>query len=250
MRDQTRARNYSESRDEFRREHERRRAWGLQRRQAQRMQHVRERQAGRWPADLRVAPTADRRQPALADSSPATTARTSRAVQPPAPNCHPGAGQEPQTRPVKQASPAKLTTTADHAEPAKHPSPTKQARPGTRRRTESAPSRPSCRHDQTTVAAPGPSRPQADRPPRRYTRSRPGRRHRIPLIRRAAPISLDAQAPRRTKPDPPRAGAHETRGRTQIIHDQTTSTKANQALFHNASNPGGNPRRYRQQIPP
>ncbi|WP_197686114.1 hypothetical protein [Actinoplanes derwentensis] len=43
MRDQTKARNYSPSRDEFRHEHEKRRAWGLQRRHAEKLRRIRER---------------------------------------------------------------------------------------------------------------------------------------------------------------------------------------------------------------
>jgi hypothetical protein len=41
MRDRTASRNYSPSRDEFRREHERHRAWGLARRHAERLRRLR-----------------------------------------------------------------------------------------------------------------------------------------------------------------------------------------------------------------
>jgi len=40
MRDRTRSRNYSPERDEFRREHERRRYWGLQRRHAEKLRSI------------------------------------------------------------------------------------------------------------------------------------------------------------------------------------------------------------------
>ena len=40
MRDRTRSRNYSPERDEFRREHERRRYWGLQRRHAEKLRRL------------------------------------------------------------------------------------------------------------------------------------------------------------------------------------------------------------------
>jgi len=40
MRDRTRSRNYSPERDEFRREHERRRYWGLQRRHAEKLRRI------------------------------------------------------------------------------------------------------------------------------------------------------------------------------------------------------------------
>src|SRR5690349_7806404 len=42
MRDRTAARNYSAERDEFRREHERRRSWGLRRRHAEKLHRLRE----------------------------------------------------------------------------------------------------------------------------------------------------------------------------------------------------------------
>jgi hypothetical protein len=42
MRDRTRSRNYSAERDEFRREHERHRAWGLQQRHARKLRRLRE----------------------------------------------------------------------------------------------------------------------------------------------------------------------------------------------------------------
>jgi hypothetical protein len=44
MRDRTRARKYSPQGEEFRRVHQRHRAWGLAQRHAQRLQHLRERQ--------------------------------------------------------------------------------------------------------------------------------------------------------------------------------------------------------------
>jgi hypothetical protein len=42
MRDRTRSRNYSASRDDFRREHERRRSWGLRRRHAEKLHRLRQ----------------------------------------------------------------------------------------------------------------------------------------------------------------------------------------------------------------
>ena len=43
MRDRTRSRRYSPAKEQFRREHERHRAWGLKRRHAGRLRHVRDR---------------------------------------------------------------------------------------------------------------------------------------------------------------------------------------------------------------
>ena len=106
MRDRTRARNYSASRDEFRRDHERRRAWGLQRRHAERLRHVREQQAGCWPDDLQIAPAsveADR--PGLPDPSPVSAGPPPRVVRRPAPSRNPQTSQETQAGPVEQAEP-------------------------------------------------------------------------------------------------------------------------------------------------
>jgi hypothetical protein len=57
MRDRTASRNYSATRDEFRREHERHRAWGLRRRHAEKLRRIRE------AASVPVAGT-----PAVSDS--------------------------------------------------------------------------------------------------------------------------------------------------------------------------------------
>ncbi|PWK28379.1 hypothetical protein BC793_1494 [Actinoplanes xinjiangensis] len=46
MRDRTRSRNYSSAREEFRREHERHRAWGLQRRHAEKLRRLRQSESG------------------------------------------------------------------------------------------------------------------------------------------------------------------------------------------------------------
>ena len=55
MRDRTASRNYSPERDEFRREHERHRAWGLERRHAERMRQL---EAKRRAAPGRTGPAA------------------------------------------------------------------------------------------------------------------------------------------------------------------------------------------------
>lgn len=55
MRDRTASRNYSAARDEFRREHERHREWGLKRRHAERLRQIRERAAASPAPDARPA---------------------------------------------------------------------------------------------------------------------------------------------------------------------------------------------------
>jgi hypothetical protein len=103
MRDRTRARNYSVDRDEFRREHEHRRSWGLQRRNAERLRHVRERQAGCWPADLRMVWDAvDGSGTGSPDPSAAGPVPPSGAVRQLASRRDPLAGRGSRSEPVKQ----------------------------------------------------------------------------------------------------------------------------------------------------
>jgi len=86
MRDRSRARNFSASRDEFRRDHERRRMFGLQRRHAERMRQVREREAGCFPADLQVPwATVDDDRPGITGPPPPRVTRPPAVVQQPPP---------------------------------------------------------------------------------------------------------------------------------------------------------------------
>jgi len=54
MRDRTAARNYSPAAEEFRREHERHRAWGLIQRRGERLRHLRDRACAAPPANART----------------------------------------------------------------------------------------------------------------------------------------------------------------------------------------------------
>ncbi|MBB4690521.1 hypothetical protein BKA14_000669 [Actinoplanes abujensis] len=56
MRDRTKARNYSPGNEEFRREHQQRRAWGLQRRHAEKARWAARHPAAVWPAGRRPVP--------------------------------------------------------------------------------------------------------------------------------------------------------------------------------------------------
>jgi len=134
MRDRTRARNYSAIGDEFRRDHERRRAWGLQRRHAERLRHVRERQAGCWPDDLQIVAASV--EAGRADPSPVTAALPSRGVRPPAPSRDPQTNRGTQAGAaepvgsaelVKQAEPVGPAKQVEQAEPAEQARPVKQA---------------------------------------------------------------------------------------------------------------------------
>jgi len=79
MRDRTKARNYSPERDEFRREHERRRAFGLARRHAERMYNSFQRAASASEKD-RKDPTSPPRA-----AEPTSRERTSPAISTPGP---------------------------------------------------------------------------------------------------------------------------------------------------------------------
>jgi hypothetical protein len=124
IRDRSRARNDSASRAEFRREQERRRAFGLQRRHAERLRHVRERQAGCWPTDLRVTAAAvEGTQPGIPDPPRSSTTRPTPPVPQPAPSCDPRAGQGSQAGPVQQTRPAGKPCREPHSTPLPTPRP-------------------------------------------------------------------------------------------------------------------------------
>src|SRR6185436_3208557 len=61
MRDRTASRNYSPERDEFRREHQRHRDWGLERRYARKRQHLLAGDSRPTPADHNGPPSPSRR---------------------------------------------------------------------------------------------------------------------------------------------------------------------------------------------
>jgi hypothetical protein len=86
MRDRTASRNYSPGREEFRRVHQRHRNWGLTRRHAERLRHLRDRPAGSRPGDELRRPSSSRRAGVSASGGPASR---------PAPRQVPGTSQEP-----------------------------------------------------------------------------------------------------------------------------------------------------------
>ena len=68
MRDPTRSRNYSASREEFRREHERRRFWGLRRRHAEKLHRLREQASGFAAGQDQTVPVAPASSPSAVAS--------------------------------------------------------------------------------------------------------------------------------------------------------------------------------------
>jgi hypothetical protein len=124
MRDRTAARNYSPEKEEFRRDHERRRAWGLKRRHARKLAHLRAAGAGPAappaavpqcaPADRPAAPVeADAVSRRAAGSRPAESpvdeprlsAETRQHTDVAHPRPEAGSGGLPAHRPIPSAGP-------------------------------------------------------------------------------------------------------------------------------------------------
>ena len=154
MRDRTKARNYSPEKEEFRRDHARRRQWGLARRHAQKLcrSHGCSRECAEvglhdhaeavppliWPAEATSRSGRQRRRrtemsrPAMtchATSSTPAGQQPQRAPKPPAgPDPHPRpAGQTEPLNPNPQAGPSLLRRPKPHAGP-KSPDRTRRAR--------------------------------------------------------------------------------------------------------------------------
>ena len=228
MRDRSRARNYSASRDEFRRAHERHRVWGLQRRHAERLRQIREREAGCWPADLEVLHGGgeDARSGITDELSP-DTARLlvrhgdwRRASDPPA------TPVEPAT-PARQAVPAgKLSPHAEEHSAAKPSSP-----PSNHGRHPA----PALSHDQAPSRDRAPAEERGDvatpRPPTRP----PGR-----------------AGERQSRPARPTTTRHARKPKAddRQSHDQSTLQKATLAPSDNVLNPRRNTQQHYQRIPP
>ena len=113
MRDRTRSRNYSPERDEFRRDHERRRYWGLQRRHAEKLRRL---HGGPTP------PTAPPDQP-LPTPAPPPAVPTA-AAAPTSPPAFPAAAAVPTpTPPVPAAVAVSAPPAASPDPPARTPQP-------------------------------------------------------------------------------------------------------------------------------
>jgi hypothetical protein len=230
MRDRSRARNYSASRDEFRRVQAGRRVWGLQRRHGERLRQIREREAGCWPADLEVLHGAvQEARSGITEQLSPDTARLlvrrgdrRRASDPPARSVEPA-------RPARQAGPAGKPTphTGEHsaAKPSSPPS-NHGRRPAPTLSHEQAPRRDHApAEEQAGVTTP---RPTA-RPPR------PGRadEHQSRPIR--PPVTRHARKPAADN---------------QQSHDQSTLQKATLAPSDKVLNPRQNPQQHCHRIPP
>ncbi|SDT63230.1 hypothetical protein SAMN04489716_5023 [Actinoplanes derwentensis] len=111
MRDRTKSKNYCPDRDEFRRDHERRRAWGLQRRHTEKLRRIRERDSmplsredREWLASLtpRTPPAST---PPQAPSAP-TPPQTPAAPEPPRAPAAPPAPPQTPAAPAPPRAPA------------------------------------------------------------------------------------------------------------------------------------------------
>jgi hypothetical protein len=113
MRDPAKSRDYSPERDEFRRIHERRRAWGKAQRHSQRWRQLRDRPQDDWPEGSIWGP------PCL---PPSAVADASAATGPPSPAKSDHPAPAPQERPSRLAPPpaaqARGAAEAPHRQPA------------------------------------------------------------------------------------------------------------------------------------
>jgi hypothetical protein len=127
MRDWAAARNHCPERDAFRREHERHRAWGLQRRHAAKLRHVRQQRSAPPAAPAAPATRGNHPRPAIAARRPPTwqaetaqppparaTTPQATATKTPTPQPPPAPATTPQATatktPAPQAPPAPATT--------------------------------------------------------------------------------------------------------------------------------------------
>ncbi|MCW2141604.1 hypothetical protein BXY51_006188 [Actinoplanes cyaneus] len=106
MRDRTLSRNYSAEAEEFRREHERHRAWGLRQRHARKLVRVGWGASAAWAAV--TAGDDQRRKEVLAPTKPAAPA-----ASPPVPVAAPTAGEDPrEPSPLPQPAPQHMSGSA------------------------------------------------------------------------------------------------------------------------------------------
>ena len=243
MRDRSKAHNYSASRDEFRRDHERRRAWGLKQRHAERLRQVHERQAGSFPADLQMPwDTVDASQ---STARPTTTARR------PTRACDPQAGRGAQAGLAKQPK--------HTSEPRRQPQNTPPARPNARRSrtTATAHASPHPANKMSGHRAPAAGRAGVTTP---HANTRPP--HPDPASKRQTQTRPSRARPDRARPG--QAGAGQTGAgqtgltrKTRHVHElaggNNPTTGAPSGKQPNASReiypiPAKAPRRYCQQI--
>jgi len=228
MRDRSRARNYSASRDEFRRAHERHREWGLRRRHAERLRQIREREAGCWPADLEVlhGGVEDARSGITEQLSP-DTARLlvrrgdrRRASDPPARSVEPATSVEP-ARPARQVGPA--------GKPSPHAEEHSAAKPSSPPSNHGRHPAPALSHDRA---------PSRDRAAAGITTPRP-----------LHPGRAGEHQNRPTQP-PVTRHARKPAADNQQSHDQSTLQKATLAPSDKVLNPRQNPQQHCHRIPP
>ncbi|SFE72710.1 hypothetical protein SAMN05421541_103252 [Actinoplanes philippinensis] len=119
MRDRTRSRNYSAARDEFRREHERHREWGLRQRHGEKLRRLRQSRAAPEAAETQKGPSPSPLSPPSRASLPAPLSPPSRASLPAllsAPST--ASSPPPQSAPLRASLPALLSApsaTSSHA---------------------------------------------------------------------------------------------------------------------------------------
>ncbi|MCW2137604.1 hypothetical protein BXY51_002147 [Actinoplanes cyaneus] len=185
MRDRTLARNYSAEAEEFRRDHERHRAWGLRQRHARKLVRAGWGASAAWAA----VTAGEDQQRAAASAIPAPSRPTGPAPSPPVPVAAPSAGRVPgETPPSAQHAAQHVSGQAGPVRSQLATSPPGPAR----QRLE--PGSPGLASPQLAPGSPGPASPQL------APRS-PG-----PASRQLAPAGSPALASQQLAPGSVRAG--------------------------------------------
>ena len=149
MRDWSAARNHCPERDAFRREHERHRVWGLQRRHAAKLRHLQQHRSE--PPSV----TATRSAPPRS-ANPARPIPTAQASPPPAPSPRPAApGRKPPIGQARSPQPPSVQAPSPRVVTLARQPPTREARPP-RTSPARAPSRRAVRPGLATAHSAGP----------------------------------------------------------------------------------------------
>ena len=199
MRDRTASRNYSPERDEFRRTHERHRAWGLARRHAEKLRRSHDRSADPRPAatseeDRTPVPSPARMAPPTSRQAGGPTTSCPAPISP--------TGDTPSAErklPPAATIPRDATPSAPDSPCPETPARTNRRRPVPQSRASSGPCQQPRKHQPRPTAAQTPVR--ASRAPVRASTTGPGqprRRQRRPRGRRCRPLRLPTGRPTKT----------------------------------------------------
>jgi hypothetical protein len=211
MRDRTAKRNYSPAAEEFRREHERHRKWGKDRRHAERLRQLHEASASASASARSLAATAHRQgSESVPSRAPEPAVREQRIGPPPSDDCptiHAPARRAPkrnsQPATVENPQPAPARTT--------QPLPAKATTSGPPAANRPRPAEPRPRAFAATQSrSPTEPQPRPDRSPSQETEPKPRRDRSRP---RESQPELDRSQSQETEPKPRERPVPTSRGR-------------------------------------